>query len=284
VAVGASEAAEDELVGESGFPEQERRFLLTRPQAVKFLAAIGPHAMLEVYDRRRPIAYTRTTYFDTDDLAYLRSCSGPIARRLRVREYAFAATTGDTPILAGPAYLELKQNVGETRAKVRIAASPEIITRILEEGWSTLPGERELGDQLAGLRAIQKELCRHPVRPRIATWYRRVSLCGEAGRVRVTLDDDLTFFRPQPLGRSGEPVLLAGETVAYGPARVLEVKYTGSPPLWLEAATLALTPAPRFSKFRTGMMAFARRDWLDGEPIMADREAREILLADQSEG
>ena len=66
--------------------EHEERFVLTRAQVMRFLTAIGTRAIVETYDRARPIAYTRTTYFDTDDSVYLRSCDSPIARRLRLRE------------------------------------------------------------------------------------------------------------------------------------------------------------------------------------------------------
>jgi len=51
--------------------EHEERFILTRAQVTRFFAAIGGRVTLETYDRGRPIAYTRTTYFDTDDSLYL---------------------------------------------------------------------------------------------------------------------------------------------------------------------------------------------------------------------
>src|SRR5262245_66405458 len=89
--------------------EHEERFVLTREQVTRFFAAIGKRATVETYDRARPIAYTRTTYFDTDDSRYLRSCDGPIARRLRLREYAMAASLEDAPVLSALACLELKQ-------------------------------------------------------------------------------------------------------------------------------------------------------------------------------
>ena len=74
--------------------EHEERFVLTRAQVTRFFAAIGGRATVETYDRERPIAYTRTTYFDTDDAFYLRSCNGRIARRLRLREYGDGRVDG----------------------------------------------------------------------------------------------------------------------------------------------------------------------------------------------
>src|SRR3954468_23684645 len=80
--------------------EHEKRFLLTRAQAVTFFGAVGGRATVELYDRGRPLSFTRTTYLDTDDLSYFRSCEGPVARRLRIREYAVAASLTETPVLS----------------------------------------------------------------------------------------------------------------------------------------------------------------------------------------
>src|SRR3954469_17587666 len=85
--------------------EHEERFILTRAQVTQFFATIAAHATVETYDRTRPIAYTRTTYFATDDAVYLRSGDGPIARRLRLREYARAASLEDAPVLSAIAFL-----------------------------------------------------------------------------------------------------------------------------------------------------------------------------------
>src|SRR5215468_10196631 len=92
--------------------ENEQRYVLTRAQTVAFYASIGTRVALELYDRSRPVSYTRTTYLDTEDFSYFRSCDGPVARRLRVREYAVAAAPGDTAFLSGVCFLELKQSSG----------------------------------------------------------------------------------------------------------------------------------------------------------------------------
>jgi hypothetical protein len=262
--------------------EHERRFVLTRAQAVRFMAAVGPHVTLELHDRTRPIAYTRTTYFDTEDLTYFRSCQGPVARRLRLREYALAPDLGQTPTLTGACYLELKQNEGDARSKLRVAAPPELISRLVERqggragdagGESPTLDARHKAEDLVldqlvehtvALQAIERELSQHRVEPRIATWYRRVSLAGNDGGVRITMDDGLTFSRPRPPGHAGEPAMPGPEVIAYGPPRVLEIKFLGGPPDWLAAAAEDLTPLAHFSKFRMGMTALRQHDDLGG--------------------
>jgi SPX domain protein involved in polyphosphate accumulation len=103
---------------------------------------------------------------------------------------------------------------------------------------------------------IARELALPTMAPRLATWYRRLCLTGDGRRVRITLDENLTFCRPQPIGETG--ALAAPrerEVVAAFPARVLEVKHCGEMPFWLGQALESLQPADSFSKFRMGMTA-----------------------------
>jgi hypothetical protein len=230
--------------------DHELRFLLSRGEMRRFLDAVAPRAAVEIYDPTRPISYTRTTYLDTDDLAYFRSGEAEPARRLRVREYAVAATSKDDPVLSGVAFIELKQHAGDARSKVRLGATPSEIARLV-----AAHGAVDAAPQSA-LGAIAQELALPTMAPRLATWYRRLCLTGEGRRVRITLDEHLTFCQPQLIGAGGEPARPgAREVVAAFPARVLEIKHCGEMPLWLGPALEALQPADSFSKFRMGMTA-----------------------------
>lgn len=243
--------------------EHEQRFLLTDAQALKFLATVGARTTFTLYDPTWPLAFTRTTYFDTDDDAYLRSCDGPVARRLRVREYAGARSFDETPVLGAICSLELKQTAGTARSKIRLLAPAEILERFIKS-----PGARERArrrptaditvDQLAALNGIAAELAAKIVVPRLTTWYRRTCLAAEDGRVRITLDEGLIFGKPQPLGRAGQPAVPPA-AVASGPARILEIKRWGLEPEWLARATRDLGAASSFSKFRAGMTALGKR-------------------------
>jgi len=230
--------------------DHELRYLLSRGEMRRFLDAIAPRAAIEIYDPERPISYTRTTYLDTDDLTYFRTGDGAPARRLRIREYALAATVKDAPVISGVAFVELKEHDGPARRKVRLAASSAEIAHLLaarEAGPVTMTGEQA---------ELARELALPTMAPRLATWYRRLCLTAEARRVRITLDENLTFCRPQPIGDAGS---LAApherEVIAAFPARVLEVKHCGEMPFWLGPALEALEPADSFSKFRLGMTA-----------------------------
>jgi len=240
--------------------EHEERFLLEREQVARFFEAVGSRTTTETYDPSRPISYTRTTYFDTDDYAYLRSCEGPLARRLRIREYALAASLREPPVFSGIAFVELKQNAGRARSKVRVSASPDLIRQLFDPVCAPEDeDEDDFGDR-SPLATVEREIRMPGMAPRLTTWYRRVCLTGESGRVRITFDQNLTFYRPQPIGLcSGSAGPDPRDAVAAGPARILEVKLWGPTPPWLGAAIQGLRPAPRFSKFRMGMMALGRR-------------------------
>jgi hypothetical protein len=236
----------------------EQRFLLTRAQLVGFFGAVARHATLELYDRAHPISYTRTTYFDTDDGAYFQSCETPVSRRLRLREYASAASIEQAPTLTGICFLELKQNAGKVRSKVRVAAPPAVLADFLRRQGTFDAHAAGLQD-LAALRAIKDELVAgRSVKPRLTTWYRRSCMTAEGGRIRITFDENLTFCQPQHMGAIGE-IVGPQDVIAHGPARVLEIKQFGETPDWLLRAITGLNPANNFSKFRVGMTAMRQR-------------------------
>ena len=252
--------------------DHEQRFLLSRTEMKRFLQAIAARAAVEIYDPQRPISYTRTTYLDTNDLVYFGAAGGAPARRLRVREYAVAASAEDEPVLSGVAFIELKQHEGAARSKMRLSASPAEIARLISRHDVHQPST----EATAPWSAIALELSLPTMAPRVSTWYRRLCLTGDGRRVRITLDENLTFCRPQPIGDAGTPAAPhSREIVAAFPARVLEVKYCGEMPVWLQPALEPLEPADGFSKFQMGMTALGHG--ADGRAARAGANAAETL-------
>ena len=182
------------------------------------------------------------------------------ARRLRVRQYAFAATPDEPPVFSGIGYVELKQHLGASRSKVRLAATAAEIGALLNAPGAA--GAATADDPLA---IVARELAIPTMAPRLSTWYRRVCLTAGDPAVRLTLDEGLQFCRPQPVGRAGQPAAPAPrEVVAAFPARILEVKFAGALPGWLEQLLAGLRSAPaHFSKFRIGMQALEHEHELE---------------------
>jgi hypothetical protein len=236
--------------------EREHRFIPGREDAERFMATVAPHMYLEVYDDARPVAYTRTTYFDTDDLDYFASCGSAVKRRLRIREYAAAVDDSEVPVLSGVSSLELKESSGSVRSKARVRGAPQVLAAAVRDLHSLAAPDRDALESQPAFSALKKRLL-EGVRARLTTWYRRVSLVAEKGRLRVTMDEGILFCQPVEIGdhgASGEP----RDVVGQGPSRVIEVKYVGEPPVWLTEAFHGLKESPTFSKFCVGMRTLER--------------------------
>jgi hypothetical protein len=232
--------------------DHERKYAITRDEAEAFFARVAPHVVLEVYDQARPIAWTRTTYLDDDELSLLKTSEGPVQRRMRVREYAAAPGIHDAPVLTGVAFLELKATSGSSRLKARQAAAFPVLQQLL----GGLRPDDAYCAEFAALSdpALVEPLRSGALRPRVSTWYRRASLAAEERRVRITYDEGLVFAAPCPAAAAGtraEPTALRG----HGPSRLLEVKLAGPSPSWLTDATRDLAEARSLSKYHLAMTA-----------------------------
>jgi len=235
--------------------EREHRFVLARPQAEAFMAAASRHLHLDVYDPSNPVCYARTTYFDSDEGDYLRSCAGPIARRARLREYAGASSLDAPVTLTGVCFLEYKESAGAERTKVRWRAPADVMASVVVGRALARRWQAQL-DAHAVLADIAARIRRGQLAPRLVTWYRRVSLSARG--VRVTMDEGVALCRPSAAAgdRAAQPAPRAVVGTVNG--RIVEVKITGEPPAWLAAAMAPLPAAEGFSKFRAGMAAMRR--------------------------
>ena len=205
----------------------ERKFLVDSSTAKMIWERASQRLSEQLRDASRPITYHRTTYYDTPDHVYYRG-GGPVSTRIRVREYATAPTPGVAPTLMRPCFLELKQSAQGMRSKTRY----EIDAREVEEHLMRFGGPR--------------------LEPCVTTWYQRHALTDPGERIRVTLDSDLRYCPPQPIGG---PCAADPEAFERADSLVLEVKVWGSTPEWLRRILRTLREAAEFSKFRAGMRA-----------------------------
>ncbi|MBI2894829.1 MAG: VTC domain-containing protein [Deltaproteobacteria bacterium] len=247
--------------------EVERKLVMTRSGVERFLDAVAPWIHEEIYDAARPVAYARTTYLDTDRLEYFRSGrTGSFHRRLRIREYASAQDLAGAPALTGACFLELKENAGPLRHKVRFASTPDRIDQIVRSHGELEESTAELGLLARRLRADRPT-------PRVTTWYRRSSFADADCRVRITVDSGIELCGPVSPGAAGslaEPPTVLGRVDGW----IVELKHAGQPPEWLARAVSRLPPARGLSKFALGMRAMAAITTLPGG---ARRGARALV-------
>jgi hypothetical protein len=245
--------------------EHEIKFAVPLAQVDVFFAETEGRLCPQVYDESLPVAFSRTTYLDTPDLAYLASSKEAVSRRLRIREYAGAAAAGEPVRLMDLCYLEYKESQAGQRSKARVRVAAHDIAEIIQKPSQLIDGSRN--PSRAEIRAggvLLRELEGKRLSPRLTTWYRRQSLRDASGCVRVTLDTELAFCHPIGLGAgsAGQPVLPAERVAGHAPACMLEVKSMGEPPAWLERAmrTLGRPPGTRLSKYAMGMCMLLMRE------------------------
>ncbi len=236
-------------------PELEERYLVAPGEARVFLARAADHMSPDLFDAARPIAFARTTYFDTDDLDLFRSKR---RRRVRLREYAGAPGPEGIPSLTGVGAFELKESTGAERRKARFVGERSDLLRLLRRGPHR-PIDPDLARAAAEVRSGR-------LRPRMTTFFRRRSYSGDG--IRITLDDRLTFARPVRLGRAGEPAEPT-DLIGRGPQLVLEIKLACPRPRWVDEAARGFLVMNRFSKFKGGMLALGRADEVELAPPRA---------------
>ena len=222
------------LEGDLILDQRERKFLLDAHTAFSFWEIATSYLRPHRPELSRPLAYVRTTYFDTDDFAYFRGHASPTARRLRVREYASAADPHEVPELTGECVVELKQSSAGRRSKSRVKMRPA-----------------DVSSYLARYASVHHD---SPLSPCMTSWYQRSALTDAHDRLRVTLDSRIRFCAPVTVGSECDGVEPRG-VIAHGPAFVLELKLWDEPPVWLVSALRGVEEAVGFSKFAAGMRA-----------------------------
>lgn len=228
-------------------PEVEHRFRVDWMQAQAFLGCVAGRLTSDVYDPDRPVSYLLTTYYDTGDQRLFNS-SGNVGRaRVRLRQYA-SAVTGEAPVmLTDTCAFEVKLSIFESRRMARVVGTPRDLQRLLHGGAWRDPRLTEL----RALRHAARAVGSGKLRPVLTTYFRRLS--RSAPGIRVTLDDQIAFARPVPLGQPGQRAE-PGDVFRRIDQLVLEVKLSAPPPAWLTDAMRLVRLTGRESKFHDGML------------------------------
>lgn len=239
-----------------GSPEVEERYLVDDDAANRLAVMAAHHVSEDVHDSVYMVNHVVTTYFDTEERDLFR---GELFRgrdRVRVRQYAAAATSVSPAVFGGVCAFELKRATAQSRRKARLVADTEHIDHLLQrDGWRSDPDAAEL----LPMRNAARQIATGVLWPTLTTWARRRSFTGDG--FRITIDHDVVFTQPTPLRWPGEAAV-PGAVISRLDERVVEVKRTGDAPDWLRVETRHLRRADDFSKYREGLLAAQRMDVL----------------------
>ncbi|MCA9698449.1 MAG: VTC domain-containing protein [Myxococcales bacterium] len=250
----------------------ENVFFLASESMVDFVADVDARLQAERFpgvddpDAPMPAHYVTTLYFDTEERAIARACAqGDDNVKLRAREYS---DYGPDRVRHEPhLWLEIKSRHGEETRKVRVSVPHEDIRKVISEGViaerSLDPGASASSWSMSNRRLSREldELRTHTdgtLRPDCLARYRRLAWQDEAGKIRITLDTELSFYRA-PSDMLGRPRRLETVTSSDPAGRldcnVVEIKLVGACPDWIEQLCLdhsmvtAQEQGRRFSKF-----------------------------------
>ncbi len=195
-------------------------------------------------------------YLDTPRMDFYldRECQRFDRVKARVRTYG--------PRNEGPVFLEIKRRFGDTMVKTRALVPTERWTQVLDPGVPDLSGWDLTPAREAVVRDFAQLCLGRALRPVVSIRYDREAYVGRSREdLRLTVDRRMRYVPVRNLEIPADDrryrvmdsgyAFLGGRTKA-----VLEVKFTGRHPLWLEDL-LARFDLPResFSKYLTAVEA-----------------------------
>jgi hypothetical protein len=227
----------------------ERKLVLTPPQAKALRAVVDAHMAVEHFVAGRDRTRIHSTYLDTADFAlYHQSLVGGDATglKLRIRSYSDAATASAD----SGAFLEAKLAVStdgtREKNKARLNLTDDALAALMAGEALALPRSRKrFWRPLLGFMAGSR------VAPRLAVSYSREAFVDETGALRVTFDE---HFQASAIAADGSSPLTAPRSL--DDVVILEIKFVGEVPEWLNEAIAALdlpVGGQSFSKYKTAV-------------------------------
>ena len=197
------------------FQRHELKYILTKEQKERVLAAIHPYMSIDQYGRTT----IQNIYFDTENFRLIRrSIEKPdYKEKLRVRNYKNKDTNNKV-------FVEIKKKHDKVVYKRRLSMSEDAAMQ-----WLTGEGSCEIETQIA--KEIDYFLQYYgSLRPALFLSYEREAYyCNDGGDFRITFDenvlcrqDEMTFCSEA----GGIPVLEEDKVL-------MEIKCSGGMPMWM---------------------------------------------------
>jgi hypothetical protein len=182
-----------------------------------------------------------------------------VVTKLRVREYY--VLDGSLPIFGEHSFIEVKTRSGQMVEKSRFAVDRRDIEKALTDG----PPISVNSEDRTGREAFEEMRNGKPLHPIFVVHYRRFTLQDKQDRVRLTIDDMLSWHMPpEGLISRGRPCCSRKDLpppFLIEPGWIIEVKSTGPTPQWLDEI-LESSGQLSYSKFGIGVRELERRNQL----------------------
>lgn len=203
------------MTAQMTFKRYELKYLLTKQEKERLLAAMEPHMKLDGYGR----TIIRNLYFDTDSFLLIRrSLEKPAYKeKLRIRSYQTAEPSD-------PVFVELKKKYKSVVYKRRLVLEEEKAMESFLKG-TPLPVQSQIAREIEYFRGYYGDL--HPTV--FLSYEREAYYALDGSDFRVTFDENI-LYRTHDLSLGsrvyGSPLLGEGQTL-------MEIKTSGSIPLWM---------------------------------------------------
>ncbi len=197
------------------FQRYEIKYLLTRRQREKIMAAMEPYMILDQYGH----SVIRNIYYDTDSYRLIRaSLEKPVYKeKLRVRSYQLAGPEDEV-------FVELKKKYDSVVYKRRFGAAQKQALEYLA-GRERILAKTQITEEIDYFLQFYETLA-----PKVFLSYEREAYyTKEPSEFRVTFDENI-LWRETDLslakGAYGEAILGPGQSL-------MEIKTPGNIPLWM---------------------------------------------------
>ncbi|MBI2896485.1 MAG: VTC domain-containing protein [Deltaproteobacteria bacterium] len=218
---------------------RELKYRVDEAEASRLEAIFEREVPLRPRIRGQRETLVRGVYLDFSDHSLTRrSLASPTDNeKVRYRHYESPSLFRGTIEADVMVWLEVKVRKGDVVTKERIAFRGPLMPRLLD-------GEEAAPEDAPALSAL---LARGQLQPVVAVRYRRAAFELPDGSLRLTVDRDVAFQRPEHPGHKTPDVGQLGGCV-------VELKATGGIPGWLSEA-MRPHPTSEISKFETAVRA-----------------------------
>lgn len=182
-----------------------------------------------------------------------------VVTKMRVREYYLL--DGSLPLFGEKCFVEVKTRSGQMVEKSRFAIGRQQVEKAVQSG----PPISQNSEERTAREAFEEMRSGRPLEPIFVVHYRRLTLQDKESRVRLTIDDMLSYHMPTRDLLTADPPICSRKDLPppflVEPNWIIEVKSIGTTPVWLDGI---LDPGRQiqYSKFGTGVRELERRNQL----------------------